>query len=69
MLGGKKMAKERIRTFVNSQGEVVAHGTFSQFVIDLVLADGTRLYSTSSPEYALSIVKKLDIAIVVKGLK
>ena len=46
-------------TFVNDKGEIVARGRISPTLIDLILNDGTRYYSTSS--VTLEIIKSLGI--------
>ena len=46
-------------TFVNDRGEIVARGRISPTLIDLILNDGTRYYSTSS--VTLQIIKSLGI--------
>jgi hypothetical protein len=58
-----------MRTFVNSKNEIVARGTIKEQLIDLVFSDGTRFFSTKSDNYTLDVLKNLDIAKVVKGIK
>jgi hypothetical protein len=58
-----------MRTFVNSKNEIVARGTIKEQLIDLVFSDGTRFFSTKSDNYTLDVLKNLDIAKVIKGIK
>lgn len=56
-------------TFIDSKNNIVARGTIKEQLIDLVFADGTRFFSTKSDNYTLDVLKNLDIAKVVKGIK
>ena len=55
--------------FVDSKNNIVARGTIKEQLIDLVFSDGTRFFSTKSDNYTLDILKNLDIAKVIKGIK
>lgn len=55
--------------FVDSRNNIVARGTIKEQLIDLVLSDGTRFFSTKSDNYTLDVLKNLDIAKVIKGIK
>ena len=55
------MAKNKLQVFVNDQNEIVATGRIAPSYIDLLLADGTRYYST----FSIDALKDLDI----KGVK
>lgn len=54
------------QTFIDAEGNVVARGRITEIVIDLLLNDGTRFYSTKSDNYSLDFLKNLQIAKVVK---
>jgi hypothetical protein len=53
------MAKNNVQTFVNDQNEIVATGRIAPSYIDLILADGTRYYST----FSIDALKDLDIKV------
>jgi len=55
--------------FVDSKNNIVARGTIKEQLIDLVFSDGTRFFSTKSDNYSLDVLKNLDIAKVIKGVK
>jgi hypothetical protein len=59
----------KTNTYINTNGNIVATGTISINLIDLVLSDGTRLFSTRSDNYTLDVLKDLNISKIVKGLK
>jgi hypothetical protein len=59
----------KAQTFLNSHGTVVATGTIKEQFIDLVFSDGTRFFSTKSDNYTLDVLRNLDIAKIVKGIK
>ena len=56
------MAKNNLQTFVNDQNEIVAPGRIAPSYIDLLLADGTRYYST----FSITALEDLNIAGVAK---
>jgi len=56
------------RTFVNAQNQIVATGTIQPQLIDLILADGTRFFSTRSDGYILNFLQSLNITKIVKGI-
>lgn len=53
-------------TFVDANNKVVARGVIKEQLIDLLLNDGTRLFSTRSDGYALDALRNLQIVKVVK---
>ena len=55
--------------FIDSKNNIVARGTIKEQLIDLVFSDGTRFFSTKSDNYTLDVLKNLDIAKVIKGVK
>ena len=55
--------------FIDSKNNIVARGTIKEQLIDLVFSDGTRFFSTKSDNYTLDVLKNLNIAKVVKGIK
>ena len=56
------------KTFINSQGKVIARGDITQSFIDLIFNDGTRYYSTQSDRYStLNFIKSLDIVKVINN--
>jgi hypothetical protein len=59
----------KMAVFVDSRNNIVARGTIKEQLIDLVLSDGTRFFSTKSDNYTLDVLKNLDIAKVIKGIK
>jgi len=59
----------KMAVFVDSKNNIVARGTIKEQLIDLVFSDGTRFFSTKSDNYTLDILKNLDIAKVIKGIK
>ena len=59
----------KTNTYINTNGNIVATGTISVNLIDLVLSDGTRFFSTRSDNYTLDVLKDLNISKIVKGLK
>jgi hypothetical protein len=58
----------KTNTYINTNGNIVATGTISINLIDLVLSDGTRFFSTRSDNYTLDVLKDLNISKIVKGL-
>lgn len=50
------------RVFVDKDGNKVV-GTISTTLIDLFMADGSRIYSTSSDGYTLELVKLLGLKV------
>jgi hypothetical protein len=59
----------KTNTYINTNGNIVATGTISINLIDLVLSDGTRFFSTRSDNYTLDVLKDLNISKIVKGIK
>ena len=59
----------KIQTFANTKGEIVATGTIKPNLIDLVLSDGTRFFSTRSDNYSLDVLRNLNISKVIKEIK
>jgi hypothetical protein len=59
----------KAQTYTDINGNIVATGTISINLIDLVLSDGTRFFSTRSDNYTLDVLKNLNISKIVKGLK
>ena len=59
----------KAQTYIDTNGNIVATGTISINLIDLVLSDGTRFFSTRSDNYTLDVLKNLNISKIVKGLK
>jgi hypothetical protein len=59
----------KIQTFANTNGEIVATGTIKPNLIDLVLSDGTRFFSTRSDNYSLDVLRNLNISKIVKEIK
>jgi hypothetical protein len=59
----------KTNTYINTNGNIVATGTISINLIDLVLFDGTRFFSTRSDNYTLDVLKDLNISKIVKGIK
>ena len=59
----------KAQTYIDTNGNIVATGTISINLIDLVLSDGTRFFSTRSDNYTLDVLKNLNINKIVKGLK
>ena len=59
------MAKQRV--FIDTEGKIVAKGTISPQLIDLLLTDGTRFFSTRSEGFEINFIKSLNIAKIVKG--
>jgi hypothetical protein len=59
----------KAQTYIDTNGNIVATGTISVNLIDLVLSDGTRFFSTRSDNYTLDVLKNLNISKIVKGLK
>jgi hypothetical protein len=59
----------KIQTFANTKGEIVATGTIKPNLIDLVLSDGTRFFSTRSDNYSLDVLRNLNISKIVKEIK
>lgn len=59
----------KANTYIDTNGNIVATGTISINQIDLVLSNGTRFFSTRSDNYALDVLKNLNISKIVKGLK
>jgi hypothetical protein len=59
----------KAQTYIDTNGNIVATGTISINLIDLVLSDGTRFFSTRSDNYTLVVLKNLNINKIVKGLK
>jgi hypothetical protein len=59
----------KAQTYIDTKGNIVATGTISVNLIDLVLSDGTRFFSTRSDNYTLDVLKNLNISKIVKGLK
>jgi hypothetical protein len=59
----------KMAVFVDSKNNIVARGTIKEQLIDLVFSDGTRFFSTKSDNYTLDVLKNLDIAKIVKGIK
>jgi hypothetical protein len=60
--------KMKANTYTDTNGNIVATGTISVNLIDLVLSDGTRFFSTRSDNYTLDVLKNLNISKIVKGL-
>jgi hypothetical protein len=58
----------KIQTFANTKGEIVATGTIKPNLIDLVLSDGTRFFSTRSDNYSLDVLRNLNISKIVKDI-
>lgn len=58
----------KAQTYIDTNGNIVATGTISINLIDLVLSDGTRFFSTRSDNYTLDVLKNLNINKIVKGL-
>jgi hypothetical protein len=58
----------KAQTYIDTNGNIVATGTISVNLIDLVLSDGTRFFSTRSDNYTLDVLKNLNISKIVKGL-
>lgn len=58
----------KANTYTDTNGNIVATGTISVNLIDLVLSDGTRFFSTRSDNYTLDVLKNLNISKIVKGL-
>jgi len=59
----------KTNTYINTNGNIVATGTISINLIDLVLSDGTRFFSTRSDNYTIDVLKDLNISKIVKGIK
>jgi len=59
----------KAQTYIDTNGNIVATGTISVNLIDLVLFDGTRFFSTRSDNYTIDVLKNLNISKIVKGLK
>ena len=59
----------KTNTYIDTNGKIVATGTISINLVDLVLFDGTRFFSTSSDNYTFDVLKNLNINKIVKGLK
>jgi hypothetical protein len=59
----------KANTYIDTNGNIVATGTISINLIDLVLSNGTRFFSTRSDNYTLDVLKDLNISKIVKGLK
>jgi predicted Fe-Mo cluster-binding NifX family protein len=59
------MAINKVQTFVDSNNNVIARGRITEIAIDLLFNDGTRFYSTRSDNYALTVLKNLNIAKVI----
>ena len=59
----------KTNTYIDTNGKIVATGTISINLIDLVLSDGTRFFSTRSDNYTLDVLKDLNISKIVKGIK
>lgn len=59
----------KAQTYIDTNGNIVATGTISVNLIDLVLSDGTRFFSTRSDNYTIDVLKNLNISKIVKGLK
>jgi hypothetical protein len=59
----------KTNTYIDTNGKIVATGTISINLVDLVLSNGTRFFSTSSDNYTLGVLKELNINKIVKGLK
>ena len=59
----------KANTYIDTNGNIVATGTISINLIDLVLSDGTRFFSTRSDNYTLDVLKNLNISKVMKGIK
>jgi hypothetical protein len=55
------------RVFIDTEGKIVAKGTISPQLIDLLLADGTRFFSTRSEGFEINFIKSLNISKIVKG--
>ena len=49
------------KTFVDKNGKVIAKGVITELLIDLVLNDGSRFYSTRSDNYTIDALKQLKI--------
>ena len=49
------------KTFVDKNGKVIAKGVITELLIDLVLNDGSRFYSTRSDNYSIDALKQLKI--------
>ena len=58
----------KAQTYIDTNGNIVATGTISVNLIDLVLSDGTRFFSTRSDNYTLDVLKNLNISKIAKGL-
>jgi hypothetical protein len=58
----------KTQTFANTKGEIVATGTIKPNLIDLVLSDGTRFFSTRSDNYSLDVLRNLNISKIVKDI-
>ena len=59
----------KAQTYIDTNGNIVATGTISVNLIDLVLSDGTRFFSTRSDNYTLDVLKNLNISKIMKGIK
>jgi hypothetical protein len=59
----------KTQTFANTKGEIVATGIIKPNLIDLVLSDGTRFFSTRSDNYSLDVLRNLNISKIVKEIK
>lgn len=59
----------KANTYTDTNGNIVATGTISVNLIDLVLSDGTRFFSTRSDNYTLDVLKNLNISKIIKGVK
>lgn len=59
----------KTKTFADINGKIVATGSISPNLIDLILADGTRFFSTRSDNYSIQVLQNLNIAKIVNGIK
>ena len=59
----------KTQTFADINGNIVAKGVISTKLVDLLLSDGTRFFSTSSDNYTINALQNLNIAKIVNGIK
>ena len=60
------MAKQRV--FIDTEGKIVAKGTISPQLIDLLLADGTRFFSTRSEGFEINSVSYTHLTLPTKRI-
>ena len=59
----------KTQTFADINGNIVAKGVISTNLVDILLSDGTRFFSTRSDNYTINALQNLNIAKVVNGIK